>query len=179
MQQDQDMQLQSMYDAYQAVLRTIARKRGIPVDDIEDLLQETYISYYRKYPLTWNESQKKAMLVKILKRKCIDFYRRNSHYIKVSMDDDESFDETELFARRLVNDSLDSVIKNETYREVRDCILNMKKDWRDVSFLYFVEGYTTKEICDALNISGTVCRSRISRARKHLRTVLEPLLHYF
>lgn len=177
MQQDQDMQLQSMYDTYQAVLRTIARKRGIPVDDIDDLLQETYIAYYRKYSLTWNEARKKAMLVKILKRKCIDFYRRNSYYIKVSMDNEESFDETELLAQTLVKDSLDSVINNETYREIRECILNMKKDWRDVSFLYFVEGFTTQEICDILDISGTVCRSRISRARKYLKSALRHLLN--
>lgn len=176
MQQDQDMQLQSMYDAYQAVLRTVARKRGVPVDDIEDLIQETYIAYYRTYPLNWNEPQKKAMLVKILKRKCIDFYRRNSHYIKVSMDDGEAFDETELLAKQLVKDSLESVIKNETYQEVRDCIMNMKKDWRDVSFLYFVEGLDPKEISEVLSIPGTVCRSRISRAKKYLKSKLEPLI---
>lgn len=177
MQQDQDMQLQSMYDTYQAVLRTIARNRGIPVDDIEDMLQETYIAYYRKYPLTWNESRKKAMLVKILKRKCIDFYRRNSHYVKVSMDDEESLDELELLTQTLVKDSLDSVINNETYREVRACILGMKKDWRDVAFLYFVEEFEIKEICMILEISGTVCRSRISRARKYLKSELKHLLN--
>lgn len=174
MQQDENMLLQSMYEEYQAVLRVVARNSGLPYDEIEDVIQETYISYYQNYPLDWPEKQKKAMLIKIVKHKCIDYYRRNSHYERVSVDDTENFDESELITKYMMGDSLETIVQDETYREIRDSILSMKKDWRDVAMLYFVEERQIKEICEILKISNTVCRTRISRARKYLRALLEP-----
>ena len=172
MQQDENMLLQSMYEDYQAVLCYVAKRSGMPSDEIEDVIQETYISYYQKYRLDWPEKQKKAMLIKIVKHKCIDHYRKNSHYESVSMDDTVNFDETELITKYMMGDSLDAIVRNETYQEVRNCIMEMKKDWRDVAILYFVEERQIKEICDILSLSPTVCRSRISRARKYLKELL-------
>lgn len=175
MQQDENMLLQSMYENYQAVLGYVAKKSGMPNDDIEDVIQETYISYYQKYRLDWPENQKKALLIKIVKHKCIDYYRRNSHYESVSMDDTMNFDESELITKYMMGDSLDTIVRDETYQEVRNCILGMKKDWRNVSILYFVEERPIKEICEILDLTPTVCRSRISRARKYLRELLKHL----
>ena len=69
MQQDDDQVLRTMYKDFEPILRTIAKNQGVFVDDIDDMIQETYLAYYLKYPLDWNEKQKKAMLVRILKNK--------------------------------------------------------------------------------------------------------------
>lgn len=174
MQHDENMLLQSMYEEYQGVLSLVAKNSGMPYDEIEDVIQETFISYYQNYPLEWPVKQKKAMLIKIVKHKCIDYYRRNSHFEQVSVVDSANFDETELITRYMMGDSLDAIVRDEIYQEVRGYIEDMKKDWRDVAMLYFVEEREIKEICSVLKISGTVCRSRISRARKYLKTLLEP-----
>lgn len=176
MQQDENMLLRSMYERYQAVLRTVARNNGIPYDDISDVVQETYISYYEHYPLDWPQERQKSMLVKILRHKCADYYRKNSHFSSsISVDDQDAFDETEILMKHLMQDSLECIVGDESYMEIRKCISEMKRDWRDVATLRFVEERSIEEICDVLGITGTVCRSRISRARKHLKKVLGPI----
>ena len=39
--------------------------------------------------------------------------------------------------------------------------------------MYFIKGFTIDEICERLEITTDMCRSRISRARKYLREELQ------
>ena len=49
----------------------------IPVDYIEDVVQDTFVSYARyKYSLDMSEESKRALLIRILKSRCMDFHRR-------------------------------------------------------------------------------------------------------
>jgi len=48
----------------------------------------------------------------------------------------------------------------------------MKPIWRDAATMYFLEGLTYSEISKALEVSETVCRKRVSRARDYLRKEL-------
>ena len=46
MQQDKNDLLQEIYDKYQKTLRILARSLRVPAKDIDDVIQETIISYY-------------------------------------------------------------------------------------------------------------------------------------
>lgn len=97
----------------------------------------------------------------------MDLYRKNSHIAGVSVDNSE---DAILVLRRLLDkDALSYVIDNEVYREIRLMINDLKKDWRDIILLNVVADMPVKEICELLGIRETVCRSRISRAKKELR----------
>ena len=52
----------SIYERYQPTLRICARNYGVTENDLDDVVQETFIAYYRTYPLTWNDGQIKCML---------------------------------------------------------------------------------------------------------------------
>lgn len=167
MQQDENQLLQSIYEDYSVSFKKFAMSKGVKSDDVEDVIQETVLAYYQHYPLDWPDEKKRPMLIRILYGKCVDLYRRDSHYQSVSID--EPAGEAEFIAQNYVQDSLDKIIGIEIYEEMRACIREMKKDWRDVVILSLVEGRPTDEVCHILGIAETVCRSRISRARKHLR----------
>lgn len=171
MQQDENQLLQSIYEDYSVSFKKFAMSKGVKSNDVEDVIQETVLAYYQHYPLDWPEEKKRPMLIRILYGKCVDLYRKNSHYQSVSID--EPTGEAEFISQNFVQDSLDKIIGNELYEEMRDCIEGMKKDWRDVIVLSLVEGRPTDEICEILGITETVCRSRISRARKYLREQME------
>lgn len=73
----------------------------------------------------------------------------------------------------LDKDTLHYVMENDIYRQIRDLMDGMKKDWRDVLILYVLEGRTIKDTSQILGIAETVCRSRIFRARQELKRLLE------
>ena len=68
---------EEMYLEYEVYLRRIAYVNDIPVDYIEDVVQDTFVSYARyKYSLDMSEESKRALLIRILKSRCMDFHRR-------------------------------------------------------------------------------------------------------
>lgn len=168
MQQDKEALLRAIYEEYQGPLKRVARKSGIPDGYVEDIIQETFVAYFTHYPLDWTDAQKKAMLMKILKNKCADYFRRNSHYDCISMDT-EVFDEASALTDSLMRDTLDRILINETLREIHETILGMKKEWRDIAILHLIEQRSLPEVCQILELESSVCRMRLSRIRKYLR----------
>lgn len=169
MQQDEDMLLQSIYEEYQGTLRRIARALNVPNMELEDVVQETFIAYFRKYSLTWSPTRKKAMLVKILKGKAIDCLRKNGRYEKVSLDEENSVRCIEMLTTYVVTDPIDIIISEEAIQRITTEIANMRQEWKEMAVLYFLEQRTIPEICEMLEIPGTVCRSRIYRTRMCLK----------
>ena len=50
-----------IHEHYYPLLRLMAMKKGIPYDEVEDIIQETSIAYYEHYPLNWSENQIRAV----------------------------------------------------------------------------------------------------------------------
>lgn len=173
MGQDERRLLKALYEDYLVSLKKLAAKIGIAYDDIEDVVHDTILTYYDRYPLDWADKQKKAMLVRILYSKRVDIYRKKLHYTEVSIEDSK---EEILTVKRLIEqDTLARVVDNETYQEVRKLINEMQKDWRDVVILHIIDDRPISEVCEILEISGVACRSRITRARKYLKEELKGL----
>ena len=163
--------INAIYKDYGKLLKKLAINNGVELDDVEDLIQDTIVSYYLAYDLTLPENEKLALLGRILINKSRDIYRRNAHYQTVGLNTEE--DEIEFLKGHFLPDSaLQSVMRDEYYRAVRKCILGMRKIWRDVIILHIIEGRPEREVAKLLDISETACRARISRARKYLREAL-------
>ena len=135
MQQDEDMLLQSIYEEYQGTLRRIARALNVPNMELEDVVQETFIAYFRKYSLTWSPTRKKAMLVKILKGKAIDCLRKNGRYEKVSLDEENSVRCMEMLTTYVVTDPIDIIISEEAIQRITTEIANMRQEWKEMAVL--------------------------------------------
>src|SRR5215216_4789410 len=67
----------------------------------------------------------------------------------------------------------DRIEAGETVDVVRDAMRHLPAAQREVMTLRDVEGWTSSEICDALNISETNQRVLLHRARSKVRTALE------
>ncbi len=176
MQQDETRLLQELYEEYLVPLKKVAVKIGIETDDIEDLVQETFIEFYVRYPLNLPPRVKTVMLNRILRSRWIDGKRKLRRREVLRIDDPD--DEQPITKALLDNDDLlglldQEVQEKELYHAIRECIRKMKQDWRDVIILRIIEGLSTEETCKVLGISDTVCRTRLSRAKKDLRRRLE------
>lgn len=68
MDEEAKARFEEMYLTYQDTLRRLAYAYDIPVDDIDDIIQDTFVSYARyDYSLDQPEMGKKLLLGKILK----------------------------------------------------------------------------------------------------------------
>lgn len=174
MPQDNEDLLRELIDRYAKMYMKLAYDNGVPYDDVEDIVFEAFWSFYdSEYYGELDESGTKAMIACIVKRRCIDYYRKNSHYDSVSLD--EGGNELEFLRKTHHKDPLEEMIENEEYREINQYIEDLKDIWKDVVIMYFVEGRSETEISELLGITGAVCRSRISRARKFLQEKLKHL----
>uniref|UniRef100_UPI000AE04B05 RNA polymerase sigma factor n=1 Tax=Clostridium sp. NkU-1 TaxID=1095009 RepID=UPI000AE04B05 len=167
--EDENLLLQSIYGEYQGLLRRIAKTLNVPDMELDDVVQETFISYFENYSLSWTDTRKKGMLIKILKRKSIDCLRKNGHYEKVSLDEGDAVNEVAMLTRYVVTDPLDVILGEEALLRITREISNMREEWKEMAVLYFLEQLTIPEICEILKIPGTVCRSRIYRTRVCLK----------
>lgn len=172
MQQDINALLQAIYDEFQIPLRVLAINYGIPVKDVDDIVQESIIAYYEHYPLDMQLSLKRAMLATIIKNKCIDYFRKYRRE-RIILDAEEFIEDQEM-ALRHGQDLMDEIISNELYNEIKAAISELSKELQITAKLYLIEGFTEKEVAEKLGISGVACRARISRARKILREKLGP-----
>lgn len=166
--------LHAVYEEYQGPLRRMARSLNVPDMELDDVVQETFIAYFEKYSLTWSPIQKKAMLVKILKRKAIDCLRKGSRYERISLEEGTAAENIELLTACVVTNPLDIIVRGEATQRIIAGIYDMRQEWKEMAILYFLEQRTIAEICELLNIPGTVCRSRIYRIRMCLKKILGP-----
>ncbi len=169
-----DEQFRSIYKTYMPMLRVIARDKGIPNDEIDDLVQDTFASYYSHYPLDWLDYQIKATLVKTMKNRCIDYFRRQDTrpvtYWDPAMFQDNLLSEN----MRLGRDNLSIFLERQECKEVFEALKTMKEDWLQVLWLYSIEERPMDEVSEILGISVDACRARLSRGRKYLRKCLRP-----
>ncbi|HCD43912.1 MAG TPA: RNA polymerase subunit sigma-24 [Lachnoclostridium sp.] len=175
--EDENLLLQSIYGEYQGLLRRIAKTLNVPDMELDDVVQETFIAYFENYSLSWTDTRKKGMLIKILKRKSIDCLRKNGHYEKVSLDEGDAVNEVAMLTRYVVTDPLEVILGEEALLRITGEISNMREEWKEMAVLYFLEQLTIPEICEILKIPGTVCRSRIYRTRVCLKKILGPNFH--
>ena len=63
--------------------------------------------------------------------------------------------------------------ENIGYKELMTLVMSLPPGFRTVFNMYAIEGYTHKEIADALGITETTSRTQLSRARIWLQNKIK------
>ena len=129
-------------------------------NDIKDVLQETFIKYMTKAPDFKSEEHKKAWLIKVSQNKCREFLRFHKRHAAVPLDEVEK--------SISVTDGMDTYTTS-----ILSLIWNLKYKLKSVVILYYIEGYSVKEVAQILGISESAVKKRLERARKELKLVAE------
>lgn len=169
MEQDRDGLFRSIYDRYYRILRTVASREGVPYDELDDVVQEAFLAYYRYYfSEDRPEEEKKSLLVRIVKNKSYDYFRRCKSRPSSAMDVDDYIRENEENEALIERNILDMLLEKEYYQQIRDCLLEMKPAHREILILMIVQERPTVEVSRMLGISTAACHTRLHRARKEL-----------
>lgn len=173
MDADDKKRFEEMYLEYQLPLRKMAYVNDIPLDYIEDVVQDTFVSYARyDYSLDLPPDNMRMLLIKILKSRCMDFHRKMKHRSYGELDD-ETFNSEDYPSHDRAGSLPDFVVSKERCNAILEEIEKMPDNWREVATLRLIEGRPTKEVCEILNITEKACYSRVSRIRKYLEKLLE------
>ena len=124
-------------------------------EDAADAIQETVLRCWQKIGQLKNEEYFQTWLTRILINQCKDILKTRKKYVLV--------------------EEMPEVEYEEAY-ETNDwkTILNhLDEKYRIVLELYYVEGFSTKEIAKLLHIKDVNVRSRMSRGRKQLEQYLQ------
>ena len=156
-----------IYEQYWALVRYLANKRGIAYEDLEDICQEVFASFFRTYGKivhTWNEKQIKAALVKSVMNETIDYYRRNSNKKEFVC-----YENDEVVVKASPHNEEEEIMVRMELAAIIAYIDKMQPISRLIARGYFLDGLTIDELSAETGIAQAAIRMRITRIRKEIR----------
>jgi RNA polymerase sigma-70 factor, ECF subfamily len=171
-----------LYTRYEkAIFNLIYRMVG-DMEDATDLTSQTFLHALRAYERFRGEAQAYTWLYRIAVNLCKNHFRkkdREARYQMVSLDAPIMADGDEV-ERDIVDTSQspERLMEGQELQVlIQDAIAGLSQDLRAVILLRDVQGLSYQEIADITKCSVEAVKSRIFRARGHLRRVLGPHLH--
>jgi RNA polymerase sigma-70 factor (ECF subfamily) len=149
-----------LYRAARAILRD--------EHEAEDVMQQAYVNAYSHLRQFDGRSKFSTWLTRIAVHEALARARRRGRY--TTMDADESSVEPGAFDTTPDPERL--AISNELGTLVESAIDRLPDGTREVFMLRQVEGMSTEEVAEALNVSEAVVKTRLSRARGAIRREL-------
>ena len=145
--------------------------------DAEDMVQDTFLNVFRYLKDFRYETKFKNWLYKVAASTCIK-KRRKSKFApeqELSLDEFRPSDEAEPPDRvpEWALLPLDKVLNEELAGAINRGILSIPKKYRMVIVLRDIEGFSTAETAQILNISEANVKVRLHRARLYLRDKLK------
>lgn len=123
--------------------------------DAQDILQDTFLKYYKSAPNFKSEGQKKAWLIRVSQNRCKDYLRFHKRNQYVPIQDVEEI--LEVYEEGSWDEQIDFKI-----------LWNLEPKYKSVLLLHYVEGYSMEEVAGLLKISLAAARKRLQRGRKYL-----------
>lgn len=151
------LSIQELVDEYKDNIYAVAFNVCKNAQDAEDVVQDTFISYYTEKKEFENRQHIRAWLIRVAINKAKNvnrtFWRRNV----LSLKD---------YIGTLEFDTSES-------EELFSAVMKLPGKYRIVIHLFYYEDYSVNEIADILNISVSNVKVRLSRGRSMLRECLK------
>jgi RNA polymerase sigma-70 factor (ECF subfamily) len=155
----------AFYAHYKRRMMGICRRYARTTFEAEDIFQEAFIKVFLKIGTVQDPGAIDFWIKSLMTRTAIDHYRKNSPYW-LSEDADKPGvlpDESDPF----------DVLGFLEQQEIIQVISALPDGYRMVVNLYLIDGYEHHEIAELLGISAGTSKSQLSRAKAHLRKILQ------
>jgi RNA polymerase sigma-70 factor (ECF subfamily) len=154
----------------ESVARTIAGILG-RTDEVDDVAQDVFIKFYDTLPNYRGDAAVETYLKRIALNKSLDMLRKiKRRRMKLVDADTVRADEAALSV-----DGNREIDDRETTRIVQKAIEELSPRHRAVVVLRMIEGYSTEQTAEILEVPYGTVLSRLNRAMDRLRVNLEPL----
>lgn len=154
---DKNKEFKTAYDNYGEMLYRIAFVYLANQDDVEDVLQDVFISFLTNLSKFRSEGHKKAWLIRTTQNKSINL-------LKASSRKNINIEDIQLQGSEAVDDSHIDILKQ---------IISLDEKYKSVVILYYYNDYSVSEIAQILKISKSAVKMRLKRSRELLKIKLE------
>jgi RNA polymerase sigma-70 factor (ECF subfamily) len=138
-------------------------------EDVEDLVQETFVRAFSSLESFRGESTLRTWLFTIARRLLLDrrrSERRRGGGSRMAVEVQDSDAVTEF-------DALDGVVADETERRMREAVARLTPTQREVFTLRVSEGMSYKEIADAVDTTEGAARVHYHNAMRAIKEFLD------
>lgn len=170
-------------DLYGDYLYNFAMARVYDAEMSEDLVQETFYSAVKAKNSFLGKSSEKTWLTSILKRKIIDYYRKNARNKEIKLlDRDETFQvegimkghwDDEHVPQEWGFDEKSTMESAEFFATLKSCLAKLPPRWAAVFTMKEMDEMETEDICNELNITPSNLWVMMHRAKVQLRKCME------
>lgn len=160
-----DVIFNQLMEEYATDLKRIAFLYVNDLFECEDIIQEVFISCYKKLPSFRHESSYKTWLIRITINKCKDYKKRWS--VK------------KLFYKPIISpnftapSSEEQFINEQSSRNMIEQIANLPTKYKEVLILYYFQQMSMTELSEILNVNINTIKSRLLRGKKMLQNKME------
>ncbi len=153
-QNEKIIQAEKIIRQYADMIYRIAMHNLKNPADAEDIFQEVCLTLLTKNAPLFDDVHIKNWLIRVTINKCKNFIK--SHWQSKT----EALD-------------LSRENSNETQNLIPELVYSLPKKYRNIVYLYYYEEYTVPEIAEILGENKNTVNSRLQRARKKLKEILE------
>ena len=165
---------------YSPKVLAVARRYLRSEADAADCVQDTFLQVYRNIDSYEQRSSLWYWIRGIAINQCLMILRQRRRRPEESIEHllpvfDASGNRVEETGSS--SDGLDAPAQSvDVQRFVRQAIKSLPDSYRTVLLLRDIDGYTTRETADILNIQFNAVKTRLHRARSALKKLLEPVM---
>lgn len=154
-----------LYKQYYRVLLGIAMRYTGSLHEAEDVLQDAFIKIFHSIGSYNASGSFEGWIRRIVQNTAINSYRRHLKYdLYIDVSDQED---------KLGDDSFDALFDAFETKELIGLLNSMPEGYRLVVNLYYIDGYSHKEIADLLGITTGTSKSQLFKAKNYLKNLIE------
>ncbi len=131
-------------------------------EDCADAMQNAILHAFEKLHTLRDETYFRTWLTRILINECKQIIRSRREQIPY----EEYYEEAQ------------TMTEQREYPEVFEAVMELENNYRAPFVLFYVEGFSMKEICQILKLSQSTVKMRLYRGRKFLKSKLEGVYGY-
>ena len=149
-----EQQYNEIVENYSDMIFRIAYQYLFNKYDAEDIVQEVFVKLLTKWVIFKDEEHIKSWLIRVTINQCLDYKKSLTKKSTVPIENMEiPFEQKE--------------------GEILEELQLLKEDERNVLYLHYYEGYKIKEIAKILKQKQNTINSKLTRARKKLKEIME------
>ena len=164
-QNGQKEQYAEIVERYEGKLFGYIRKLiNQPAEEVEDLLQEVFISAYVNIKGFDTHKQFSSWIYRIAHNKAIDYFKKRRFKKVTALDEDN---EEWIVTKEKLQEELE--IETEERKRIKQAIRALDWHYKEVITLYFFEEKSYEEISDILHVPTTNVGVLLHRAKSKLK----------